>query len=289
MEALSKQFNIPNPPSTFTRGLDLRYPSNRFVIGGAIIAFLGSGAVALAYSWESVDALRLAISFALSIGLAWATTRELDPDHAGSALAAMPITAVMMIGLEAWPNIIAGGVLMLAVRLLTRSAGIPPRLWDGLGLMVVAAYFASTDLWLIPLAVAGAFWLDYSQPGGRSEERFYAAGTLLLSAVIAGLTQDFDVEFGLTSFSQLAIIITVVAFMRFVLRSFPEEMASVGDFTQKPLLTRRVVYANTLMALTLMLIGWLRGESGLEAVLPMWAAFLGMLAQRGWVAVNAGR
>jgi hypothetical protein len=58
------------------------------------------------------------------------------------------------------------------------------------------------------------------------------------------------------------------------------EIQAVGDTTGKPLNPRRVQAAQVLALLTALLFAWWAGESGVVALLPLWAATLGVSLYR---------
>jgi hypothetical protein len=58
------------------------------------------------------------------------------------------------------------------------------------------------------------------------------------------------------------------------------EVRAVGDATGEPLKPRRVQAAQILALLTALLSAWWVGASGMVALLPLWAAMLGVSLYR---------
>lgn len=115
-----------NPPkSALPRAIDLRYPSNRFAVGGFVIGVL--------------------LSRALGNGLAgfsaWAMARELDPDYPDTANAALPVAwAVAAAG--GAPNPLGSFAALSGLRVLAGTVGMSPTTSDTLSLAGMSALTA---------------------------------------------------------------------------------------------------------------------------------------------------
>lgn len=111
-------------PEALMRAIDLNYPSNRWAVGGSLGALV-LGRLA-GKSWPEAGRLGL-LAFA-----AWATARELDPDHAETANAALPLAVVLAwtdgerTFLAAGADLAASGATLLSLRYLTGSVGATP-------------------------------------------------------------------------------------------------------------------------------------------------------------------
>ncbi len=109
----------PQPSSALGRPLDPRYPSN-------MIAALGSGAAMLLflfYNLVAEEPLPTApISAGLTVFLAWAISRELDPDHNASAYLAMLLAFASVLFLNASP--LFGFGVLIGTRLATGTVGL---------------------------------------------------------------------------------------------------------------------------------------------------------------------
>lgn len=123
------------PPSALARPLDPAVPSNRFAVAGLLVGVLS--ARLSGRSWP----------VSLGIGgagfTAWATARELDPDHPDTANAALPLAAfVALIGGPVNP--LAGMGVMSGLRVLAGTTGQAPTPSDEAALGVQAALAALT-------------------------------------------------------------------------------------------------------------------------------------------------
>jgi hypothetical protein len=123
--------------SGITRRLDFSHRSNRFVV----VATLGSGIVAGCVGLPSGGSWWPAVADGVLAGgasfLAWATARELDPDHPASAgIAAMLAPALLVAGPA---NLLIMTVLLVSVRLVAGTTGRAARPIDLLLLGLAAA------------------------------------------------------------------------------------------------------------------------------------------------------
>ncbi|ACO45903.1 hypothetical protein DEDE109153_02880 [Deinococcus deserti] len=120
-QALSNTLTDLLQESALARPVDLRYASNRYAVGGAVAAAVT--ARLLGGSWAD----------ALGVGgaafLAWATARELDPDHSETATVALPVAAA-----AAWMggpgNPLSGLAALSALRVMAGTVGRGPTAVD---------------------------------------------------------------------------------------------------------------------------------------------------------------
>ncbi|ADV68322.1 hypothetical protein [Deinococcus maricopensis] len=138
------------PASALPRPLDLTLPSNRF-------ALLGAGAAVLA-----ARTLGRPWGHALRAGAgafcAWAIARELDPDHPGSAGAAL--TLALASGVRQPPDVLGAFTLLSALRLTVCTVGERVTVADSVAVSAqgaLAGAFAPVGAALAPtLALAGS-------------------------------------------------------------------------------------------------------------------------------------
>lgn len=108
----------PSPAaSALARPLVPSVPSNRLAAGGFVVGTLA--ARLLGRSWRG----------ALEVGgaafLAWATARELDPDHPETANAALPVAALVALSGDP-PDPLAGLAVLSGLRVLAATVGQRP-------------------------------------------------------------------------------------------------------------------------------------------------------------------
>ena len=119
--------------SGLPRTLDLSYPSNRYAVGGALVSMLA--ARALGGTWREAGSVGIG-AFA-----AWATARELDPDHPETATVALPLAAAA--GWLGGPgNPVAGLSALSGLRVLGGTVGPNDAALDSLALTAATALCA---------------------------------------------------------------------------------------------------------------------------------------------------
>ncbi|MBI5158106.1 MAG: hypothetical protein HZA58_08885 [Acidimicrobiia bacterium] len=168
--------------SGLTRGFDLSYASNRFVLAVTPGAGLVAGVVTLLAGdgWE--PAVRSGIGAGGLTFLAWALTRELHPDRVVLAtVAAVLAPFALLIG---DPDLLAAATVMLVARMVAGTTGRAIHWFDVALIVVIAAPVA----WRVPgpgvlaasaLAVALVISLQ-----DRRRSRLAVASVVL--AVLAG-------------------------------------------------------------------------------------------------------
>ena len=122
--------------SGITRGFDLSYPSNRFVLVATPALGIVAGLITLIAGDGWPAGLRNGFAAGGATFLAWALGRELHPDHPGvAALAALvaPL-GVMRVG----PDLLAAAVVLLGARVVAGTTGRVLR-WFDVALFVVVA------------------------------------------------------------------------------------------------------------------------------------------------------
>ncbi|GHF93993.1 hypothetical protein GCM10017783_02490 [Deinococcus piscis] len=174
------------------RTLDLTIPSNQLAAGG-LLAGLLLGRLS-GQSWAG--GLRTgAGAFA-----AWATARELDPDHAQSAAAAL--AAELLLGLADPPQedlaaleeLLAAFVTLGSLRLLSATVGTAPTLPEQLALAGGALATGTTDQKAAALIPGAALLLSHTRGDDLGpEEPWTGVGALtaaLLPALLSASERD---------------------------------------------------------------------------------------------------
>jgi len=123
--------------SGITRGFDLSYPSNRFILA----ATPGVGIVAGMATLLAGDGWRIAVHHGFSAGgiafLAWTLVRELHPDRAGLATVAVIVAPFGLLLGE--PDLLAAATVMLAARVVAGTTGRALHWFDVALILAVAA------------------------------------------------------------------------------------------------------------------------------------------------------
>ncbi|MFN8608125.1 MAG: hypothetical protein U0931_11380 [Vulcanimicrobiota bacterium] len=237
------------------RGLDPAYPTNVAIVLGSAACWVLWGA-----------------SLGLSVFLAWALTRELDPDH--------PASAVLAAGLAGLGGYSSGlFVLLLALRLVNRSPGTPARLLDSL-LVLGLAWARPQAAWL----VAAAFLLDASLERPLKRHFVFAALALVLMAQGSDFSGHLSVQLSWG-------LILCLSFLSLCIETGP--MESVGDANGRRLLGSRVLAAQLLAVLCALLTTWWWQAAGVYCWWSLWSGLFAVVCWRAgswiwrWLASNS--
>ncbi len=134
------------PQSSLPRVLDLSYPSNQYAAGGLLVGILLSRVRGRGWIHAVGDGLA---GFA-----AWATARELDPDHQETAAVSLPLALTVSL-LDNTPHPLGSFAVMSGLRVLGSTVGLPATPLDTLALLAQAALSAYTGE-RVAAAVPGA-------------------------------------------------------------------------------------------------------------------------------------
>lgn len=169
--------------TSLPRLIDLRVPSNRVVALASAVALAAGMGYSLTHGESVAQAAALGIEGALSVFLAWAIARELDPDKPRSALFSILLAALLLVteGRPFLPGVVQ---VLLIARILVRSTGSPPTLLD-LGVLVALAVFGARVREGIPigLVLGGAVIAD-ARLHDPAPRRSLIGGTLILGGTL---------------------------------------------------------------------------------------------------------
>lgn len=171
--------------TAIVRTIDPRLRTHQFHLAVAVSGALVVIAVEVERLGSIAEALGPAANAGLTIFLAWAIAREIDPDQARTAnLAAILAVAGWL--LSGPDNLAALFMLLLATRITLRSTGLKPTLLDGLVFLPVAAFWAGRTVagWMAALTLAYALARDHRLPDPASTRNLVAA--FLSSTTAAG-------------------------------------------------------------------------------------------------------
>ncbi len=221
------------------------------------------------------DGGRLALNAGVGSFLAWAIGRELDPDRPNAAAVAAVLAGIMIITVgEAmlFPTLLA----LLVVRVLHRSTGLPPTLFDLIALPGAAYAGASSTIgWTAGLALAFAVARDHRLPD-PAPRRQLAAAFLIASAATAGtLISGSPGDWTAPAVGQ-GIVLAVGILAGLSLRIY--EPRSAADHTGDLLIARRLQSARVGGIGVGLLAAAAGGGAGIAALIPLWAAIVGVAA-----------
>lgn len=258
--------------TSLARPLDIEYATNRAIL---ILSFL---ATFLGFAWRlyAGDGLIANVSWGVGVGiavfLAWALAREIDPENEFSAF---PGILICIIGVLIWglPSLLGAAWLLGIARMLNRTTGLPAKVLDSLGMTLLTGYLVWQLNWLYGLIAVFAFLFDSFLPDRHPRQiifAFLAIGATVMGLIFRG---ELSPVGHLSLISFLSISAISLFFIPVVIRTRRVQVAC--DFTQDPVYPSRVQAAQvTTLAACWLLAIW-QGDSGIIALLPMWAAYLG--------------
>jgi hypothetical protein len=209
----------------------------------------------------------------------WALGRELDPDRQGAAFLTLSLSLVVL-WLEPRASLLLLFTVLALVRLLNRTVGIPPTLFD-LGGVTVLALWCATALGNPWIAALAAFALGVDallDPGRRGA--WVAAGVAALGAswrLVRTWEADAVAPGGLDQATGLIIGAISVAFLVTTIRT--RTVTSRCDRTQEPVQPARVRWGMTI-ALLAALSTVALGESGVRTGALVWTTLAGVALWR---------
>ena len=253
--------------------IDPSYPTNRAiavlatfaVIAGAILRFLKGTAALESVLWG--------IGAGLAVWLTWALGRELDPDHDLSAFvgAGLVLIALLLVGA---PPLLLILWLLVVMRLVNRTTGLPAKPLDSLGALGLGAWLTWQGYWVAGLVTSVALLLDGLLPPPLRRQLFASCLALLATVILSIFSEGVAMDSGPTMLAVVFSIVVAGLFLPVIVTT--REVEAVGDATGEVLNPRRVRAAQMLALLTALLFTWWAGVSGILTLLPLWAAMIGV-------------
>jgi len=179
--------------SGITRGFDLSYPSNRFILAATPAAGVVSGMVTLLAGDGWGTAVRNGFGAGGLAFVSWALTRELHPDRVALATVAAIVAPFALLVSE--PDLLASATVMIVARVLAGTTGRSIHWFDVALIVVVAAPVAWRPtgpgvLGASAVALAGVILLQ----DRRRSRLAVASGSLAVLAGFAWWRVDFAVD-----------------------------------------------------------------------------------------------
>jgi hypothetical protein len=258
------------------RPIDPSYPTNRAIaILMALVAFSGT-ILKLMTGLALFQSVLWGLSAGLTVFLTWAICRELDPDYDLSAFVAVGFA---IIGLILWGLPDAGTLfwLLLSVRIVNRTTGLPATVFDSLGVLAFGSWLSFQGNPGIGVLTAVAFFLDAQLPPSNQQQKLFAA----LSGIAAVVALSMGIPtFGVDGIPlALGIALGCCGFFWPVF-SGSRTMTTIADDTGESLNGNRVQSGQILALVAGVEIAIWRGSLGLVAMMPLWAAVLGAASYR---------
>ncbi len=242
--------------TSLARVVDPRYPSNRLVLIGALVAGLAVGAAALL----GVDPKAGPVAAAVGVFLAWAIARELDPDHPASAAIAIPVSLALSLTIGPSALLVSTAVL-LGLRMTAGTVGTPLRLLDMIGIVGLSAALGTGLIGAAGVAVMAVGIVISEGPEWRSFAIAAAAAIAYASvAAVSGIERTLTAP---NTAEWVAIGLAVVATLLVVPARTP---TSETDRRTGAVVRSRVTVARIIAGLAMLLGLGLTGGVGVAAL-----------------------
>ncbi len=279
--------------SGVARPLDFDHPTNRWISAVTatvfLILWLGHGLATGAWMGGALAAFLAA----LAVLLAWALCRELDPDLEMSALVGAGFCVLALIPLQllslGGPGIPELFAVLLAMRVLNRTTGLPATPWDAIALIVLGLWIAQQGdgLYLVLAILAvGLDGLLVPQNPARSLAALTVAalvGAWVLAGPIPTLPAPTPVP-GVLAIALAALLLPAVL--------GASSLQTRADDTGETLSPLRVRVGQALALVVGITAGAWQGWAGLLTLLPLWAAIIaagGYRLARPYLRFKTGR
>lgn len=252
------------------RPLDFSFPGNLIITIFSGAVFVGGTVFGLVTGSTLGKALLYGLGSAASVFIAWAVTRELDPDYGFTGLVAA-LFAVVGIYFFGMPNFFLLFWFLLSTRIVNRTAGPKPTVIDSIIILLLSLYCVYSLHWVIGYFAAAFFAADaVFEPKNRRSFIFSgisaAAGTAGVIIRINGSSNSGVI--------QLPYLITLgVISVLFALVIFTSgKINSQSDIGGEPLHPLRVQAAQFLGLAFVVVITWIVHPVALSIASPLWAA-----------------
>lgn len=267
------------------RTLDPRYPTNLAILLASVAAGIVAGLVAIISGESTGAALIAGIVCAASVFVAWALARELDPDHNRSAFLAAGTAFTASFFVE-MPNFFALFAVVMLLRVVNRTVGPPAKLFDTLGVLVIAGIVIFTGTWMFGIVAVAALVMD-SILQNPHRRHLIAAGVVVLMIAARFVLLDVDEPQAL---STMMMVIELAVTALFIVAMFSmREVHTTSDANDERLAVHRVQAGMGIGLMAVLVMLW-NGNAGMIAMAPLWTALFSVavyrlaipLLPRGW-------
>lgn len=256
--------------TSLARIVDPRLPSHRNAILISTAAGLAAWTTA-GVDWS--DGLQEAFNAGVGAFLAWALARELDPDRPRSAELSGILAgiAIVLVGRTLLLPLV---ITLVTVRVLHRSTGLPPTVFDLFALLAVA-YVGGTSMvgWVVGLTLAFAVARDHRLPDPAPRRQLVGAFVIAVAATIGVIAGGTSPSWTSPTWSEWTVLV-IGLFGGMSLRIYAPR--SPADFTGIPLGMRRLQSSRVGAIGTGLVAVLVAGGSGIAALSPLWAALAGV-------------
>ena len=257
--------------------IDPRYPTNLAIGGLTLAVTMAAAGLRRVSGSTTVESVQWGIEVGLVLFLAWALGRELDPDHDLSAFVGAGLLLLALLVLIP-PSLLLILWVLLVLRTVNRTVGLPAKILDSLTVFGLGIWLTWQGIWIAGFLTAIAFLLDGLLAPPLRRHLFASGLSLVITVVLVVWNGELAPEGAATPLVVIASMAVSCMFLIVIVTS--RESRAVGDATRRPLNPRRVQAAQGLALLTALVTAWWDGVRGVQVLLPLWAAILGVSLYR---------
>lgn len=277
-----------NRLSSLTRPVDLNYATNKLIVIISSLFFLAILILQFVFQKASFfQGLDSGFNAGMSVFIAWAFAREIDPDSELSAFVAAFISAL---GFFFFPSPVLLILLLeiLLLRLLNRSTGLPAKFLDLIILILLSSWISVKYSFIFGLSTTLVFFLDSFLPEPNRQSRIFGVIAIILTFFFTGISEGFsflaaagEKQIYLNSelnpeLAELGLFMLITTFLFIPKILSSRKITSTGDVTGIPLSPLRVQTAQLMALLSAVIYAIIKDWKGFENLLPLWAAILGV-------------
>jgi hypothetical protein len=254
------------------RPVDFNYPTNRAIGILSAVVLIGTTLLQLFAGKDLFEAWFWGVGAGLTVFLAWALCRELDPDHDRSAFAA---AGLAVIGLFVFGLANLGRLfwLLLAVRVVNRTTGLPATIADSLAVTGLGGWLVYNGNWGFGVLTVVAFLLDSQLAPPHRQQIIFAGLSALSTLAIVILQGPLWPEAGFSwGAGGIALGLSAV-FVPVILGS--STLKGVEDESGEGLKPVRVQAGQALALIAGIEIALWSGTLGFKSMMPLWATVVG--------------
>lgn len=261
-----------NKLTTIGRPFDTKYLTNRIIGIIVFVTFISVTIVSAIRGNTEHESVLSGMRAGLLIFFLWAISREVDPDNDWSAFVTI-IPALLLVTFLEKPSIVTFLWLLLILRVLNHSTGMPAGIMDSLGISVIGIIMAYSMSWTYGLITAATFIADSKMK--RPAKYHLPAGIviLIISTAIYVLNEMGKTITLHTSTGMYSFLAGIILFLPLIV--FPERISSVGDRTGKILDTTRIKAARIMATFVFTAIVLSPGEMNTSINYFMFCIFAG--------------
>lgn len=258
--------------STIGRPIDTDYPSNLFILVFSFAAFLGFSILSYLSGGPVLASLVFGVRSFISVFLAWALGREVDPDRPLSANLAA-VGQVVVIWFIDVPSLMLTFWALFTFRVLNRTTGLKAAPADTMLSTGIAAWLGYQLSWVVAGASAVVFFADSLMEKPNSNHLI--PGTLLFGEGLIFLILDPSIWIGYLNYPVKFGMVIGISMVFLLVIYNNKTVSSVADETGEPLSSRRVQLTQFVALLVAILLPLWSGIGGFHQSATFWTVLGG--------------